>query len=728
MAEGDPTTGLATEDRPAEETDEAAPESLEALRQLAENGAGPQEATAEAGAAVAAPPIEEPSSTGDVDTALLEAMGALPITPIPFPIPRRPVAGRYRSSGTPFQAELRVDVDGAHPTMRVSADYYSISGSTVTYFGSMRVDAVSVSKTPTTVKITGLGTYTWTAGFPRVEITIPRMPVFGPHGAATLLHRSLTGAPGATYICNFASQQFRTVQLEQDRQDTVPAPFVSYNTGSLPSGGPARTLSIAAAYAEAGVQMISSGATDVVNTSEAGANGTWSDAELHAAMVRHFSLWRDLPQWAVWLFHAKLHDLGPSLLGIMFDQQGRQRQGAAVFYEGLGGTTADKQRLQLYACVHELGHAFNLLHSWQKSLATPPVTPDRPGALSYMNYPQRFTGGAAAFWSAFPFQFDGPELIHIRHAFRDAVIMGGNAFGIGAALREVDGWRDPVEDRSGLELRVGAPKSFPYGVPVAVDLTLRTTDTRGKVVNRHLRPRNGTVEIAIQKPSGAIVLYRPLLHGCVAENDTIVLGPDRTEIRESAFIHYGRDGFVFDEPGFYEVRARHVALDGSIVLSNVAKIRVRPPLSKEDDEAAELIFGDEQGTLLYLVGSDFEGLKRGNDALDELIERYPDHPTAAAARIAKGANAAREFKHVGADNSVSVRSPEPEIADAMLSPVINPEPVRAAAKEAAPDERTRVAATTLRDEIPEAAVQAGVAPYIRARRREIVVEVAAIEE
>ena len=67
---------------------------------------------------------------------------------------------------------------------------------------------------------------------------------------------------------------------------TVAAPFASYNTGSLPSGGPGRTLSVPAAYAEAGIEMQTAGVTDVINTSETGANGTWSDPELHAAMVR----------------------------------------------------------------------------------------------------------------------------------------------------------------------------------------------------------------------------------------------------------------------------------------------------------------------------------------------------------------------------------------------------------------------------------------------------------
>ena len=89
------------------------------------------------------------------------------------------------------------------------------------------------------------------------------------------------------------------------------------------------------------MQLLSTGANNVISTAEAGANTAWSDAELHASMIRHFSRWRDLPQWAVWLFHARLHDIGPNLYGIMFDQQGKQRQGCAVFYAGIGGTSAD---------------------------------------------------------------------------------------------------------------------------------------------------------------------------------------------------------------------------------------------------------------------------------------------------------------------------------------------------------------------------------------------------
>ncbi len=98
-------------------------------------------------AAVLAPPVEEPTQLGDLEAAAIDGLGArqLPIPPVP--ILKRKVYGRYRSTGTPYQVELRVDVDGPSPTMRISADYYAISGATVSYFGSMRVDAPVVSIT-----------------------------------------------------------------------------------------------------------------------------------------------------------------------------------------------------------------------------------------------------------------------------------------------------------------------------------------------------------------------------------------------------------------------------------------------------------------------------------------------------------------------------------------------------------------------------------------------------
>lgn len=679
----------------------------------------------EAAAAIAvalAPPVEEPTELGDLDAVALDGLGAYPLPIPPLPFLKRKVYGRYRSAGAPYQVELRVDVDGPSPTMRISADYYAISGATVSYFGSMRVDAPAVAITASHVVVTGLGRYTWAAGAPRVRVTIPRVPLTSAPAAATMQHLLPSGAPGATYICRYVGPAFRAVLFEQDCQDSVPAPFTSYNTGSLPSGGPARTLSAVSAYAEAGVQLLTTGANDVVSTVEAGANAAWSDAELHASMIRHFSRWRDLPQWAVWLFHARLHDIGPNLYGIMFDQQGRQRQGCAVFYAGIGGTSADARRLQLYTCIHELGHCFNLLHSWQKSLATPPQ-PNRPASPSWMNYPWRFPGGPAAFWSAFPFRFDAQELVHIRHGFLKDVIMGGNPFGTGSALEDLESWREPVEDRSGIRLELAAPASFAYGAPVTIEVKLTSTDASGVLVTKHIRPRNGNVEIAIAQPGGRVVEYEPLLHHCMSDEDAIVLGGEQQAYADRAFIHYGKEGFYFERPGTYRLRARYTAPDGSVVVSDTLTLRVRPPATAEDVEVADLLFGDEQGTLMYLVGSDFDGLQRGNDALTRVWEEHPDHPLADVARLIQGVNAARQFKEIQADNTVRVREPNMEAATGLLAPLLDVDAVRKAAAKKEGDERQRAVARQLRTEIAPAQAEPALEGYIVARRREIAAEV-----
>ena len=690
------------------------------------NGGSARTTDDEAATAVSvalAPPVEEPTEVGDLDAVALDGLGAYPLPAPPLPFLKRKVYGRYRSTGAPYQVELRVDVDGPSPTMRISADYYAISGATVSYFGSMRVDAPAVAITASHVVIKGTGRYTWAAGATRVKVTIPRVPYTSTPAAATMQHILPSGSPGATYICRYLGSAFRAVVFEQDCQDTVPDPFVAYNTGSLPSGGPARTLSAFSAYAEAGVQLLSTGANNVVTTAEAGADAAWSDAELHASMIRHFSRWRDLPQWAVWLFHARLHDIGPNLYGIMFDQQGKQRQGCALFYTGIGGMSADARRLQLYTCIHELGHCFNLLHSWQKSLASPPQ-PNRPASPSWMNYPWRFPGGPAAFWTAFPFRFDAQELVHIRHGFRKDVIMGGNPFGTGSALEDLESWNAPVEDRSGIRLELAAPPSFAFGAPVTIEVKLTSADARGVLVTKHIRPRNGNVEIAIAQPGGRVVEYEPLLSHCMSDEDAVFLGGEQPAYADRAFIHYGKGGFYFERPGTYRLRARYTAPDGSVILSETLTLRVRPPANAEDVEVSDLLFGDEQGTLMYLVGSDFDGLQRGNDALTQIWEEHPDHPLADVARLVQGVNAARAFKEIQPDNTVRVREPDTEAAIGLLAPVLDLAAVKKTTSKRKDElENTTAVARQLRTEIAPAQSDPALEGYIVARRREIAAEV-----
>lgn len=613
----------------------------------------------------------EAQASGDTSPDLAIAEEPAPGMPLPAapailfpPLARRPVSGRYRGSSSSFRLELRIDVDRVRPMRRVSGDYFIVSGGTVSYFGSFVVSSPTVTVTSTAVTIQGLGQYTFPAGAPRVKITIPRRFLFQPPAPATLQHSQTNGTPGTTYVCAFESMFFRTVEIEEDFEQGV-TPFASYGTGSLPSGGPARNLSVTQAFAEAGVEMRSTGRANVVSVAP---GGTWSDAELHNAMQAHFSRFANEPQWKVWLFHALRHDFGPGLLGIMFDQQGRQRQGCATFYQTIGGTAADRLRDQLYTCAHELGHCFNLFHSFHKSVMSPPQ-PNRLAALSWMNYPPRYPGGSPAFWAAFPFQFDDPEVVHLRHGFRNNVIMGGANFGIGAALEAPEEFADPLEDRSGLELVLEGPSAVLYGEPVWIEVKLYNRSSRPQEVHDSLHPRQGAVRMAIQKPSGDLVAFEPIVHHCVSSEST-VLDANKPSLYESVFLGFGKDGFSFAQPGSYQIRAVYPALDGSRVVSNVLHLRVRNPLSLADEEVGELLSGEEQGVLFALRGSDSKHLQAGNDALDRVLERHGDHPLAVYARYVKGYNLAREFKDVQPGGQVEVRPPQPDQAEALLQPVV----------------------------------------------------------
>jgi len=611
---------------------------------------------------------------GTVATATREAVpaaGGLAIgapTAIVPTIVRRAVSGRYIGTIGTTTLELRVDVDGRRPLRRVSGDFFRTTGATTTYVGSFVMDTPTIAVSTTLVTIQGRLRTTYATSFPVLRVRIPRVGIWMPQGAADAQFMSLSGQPGALYRCTYRSPYFRSVDLEQDCLQGV-TPFPAYNTGSLPSGGPARTLSVPKAYAEAGIEMRVAGIPNVIPTGAAGADSKWDNNELHAAMVKHFSLWKDVPQWKVWLFHTRKHVFGPGLLGIMFDQMGRQRQGCAVFYDAIAGNTADKLRNQLYTCVHELGHCFNLYHSFHKKFMTPPLA-NRLDALSWMNYPQRYpNGGTPGFWSAFPFQFDDLEVVHLRHAFRNNIIIGGNPFGTGAALETGASSETIVADESGLKLELRARPVFALGEPVTVEVKLCTTDGRGKRVNSFLHPREGFVRIAIRKPGGQVVPFEPLIDHCVAD-DTLQLDTGTPAIYAGVYVGYGKGGFTFDQSGSYQLQATYFALDGSIVQSDVLRLRVRSPLTATDEAVADLLMGEDVGTILALKGSEAPELAAGNAALEKLIDAYGKHPLAEYARFVKGLCLVREFKTIGDDGVIAVRKPQVEEGAALLGSVV----------------------------------------------------------
>ena len=206
----------------------------------------------------------------------------------------RTVSGRYRGSIGTLSLELRVDVDGIRPTRRISGDFFRTTGGTTSYAGSFVVHTPVIQVSATEVTIDGTGTFSMQISAPRLRVVIARTATFMAAAPATVQFMTSQGVIGATFSCTFESPFFRRVEFERDFVQSV-TPFTQYDTALLPSGGPGRVLSVAAAYAEAGVEMVDTGDSLAIPDSGVGVDGVWSNAELHASMVDHFSVWKDEP-------------------------------------------------------------------------------------------------------------------------------------------------------------------------------------------------------------------------------------------------------------------------------------------------------------------------------------------------------------------------------------------------------------------------------------------------
>ena len=136
---------------------------------------------------------------------------------------------------------------------------------------------------------------------------------------------------------------------------------------------------------------------DVLNDADGPDPGNfWSETELHQLMENRFDLFANTLQWNLYgvvvpWFGTTSADIG--YYGTMFDWGGYQagdtylRQGCAIAYNaiiGRGGTlyntAAKRNRLVLQTFIHEVGHAFNLPHTWQRGVNPDSGSVHRPGS------------------------------------------------------------------------------------------------------------------------------------------------------------------------------------------------------------------------------------------------------------------------------------------------------------------------------------------------------------
>jgi len=606
-----------------------------------------------------------------------------------------PTAGRY-------SLDLRVDIDARHansPVLeKISGDIYQLfrfrwfgrDFSWRVYRESWIVEDPTVTWDRCNVEITGAVHY-WKGGHPRTElhVNIP-WKFLQPPGPAEVTFTEAGGDTSA-YSCDRKSGAFREVMLEVDVCDSVNAEPIlpSYDTDShsnRPNDLPQRTLTIEEAYMEAGIDLTINPSRSIIDDSAAEFT-RWSPAELHDSMETYFSQMAGTwPKWHMWCLLAGTFD-SPSVGGIMFDAaaayggagEAPERQGCAVFRNhswfnnlvsppSANDTEAAAMRKLLYTYVHEIGHAFNFLHSWDKG---------RPDSLSWMNYDWRYDNrnGADSFWGSFRMRFDDEELIHMRHGDRAAVIMGGDPWASGGHLEAPPGASAEMLGRAPVELLLRSKGYFHFMEPVNIELRLRNLSDMAIELDAQLNPEFGGVTIYIRRPDGRILEYAPIL--CkLAEPEMKELKPladgNEGEDRHSqeVFLTYGAYGFYFDQPGEYQVRAVYQGLGDVLVTSNLLRVRVGNPFSRDEERLAQDVFSYQTGMALYLNGSSSPWLESGMNTLREVSERFADSPVGAKVNLALAHDLARPFFRVKENELVKHREAKPEEALALTGQAI----------------------------------------------------------
>jgi len=403
----------------------------------------------------------------------------------------RPADGRYLGGNPQLHADLRIDtaLSGV-----VSADLFRLGPGGKSYVASIR--------TPPGVLIDGDGKEEWAivgqdelGGRSAGQIKLEARPN---HVLATVvLERALHGLPAGTEIVLVVERQgnaLRQLGVELEREAQVAAP-PSYNFNG-------RAVTFESCFEDAGIEL-----TEVGHKSQIPANAdAWGTAQLHTLMRDFAQASLSRRAWEVHLLWLA-KSTRPGLLGVMFDStENLPRQGAAIFAEEIQRlTSVATERKLVQTTVHELGHALNLAHRFERTVG-------RADSTSFMNYDWRYRGGnqRQEFWSRFDFTFDSDELEFLRHGPLPAVIPGGTAF------HAVNYWADggggyspyvPEEPLPGFSLRLTPPAAgavFDFAQPVFLQVEFQNqTGSPLDLSPQILDPKGGLLEILIRRRTGA---------------------------------------------------------------------------------------------------------------------------------------------------------------------------------------------------------------------------------
>lgn len=591
------------------------------------------------------------------------------------PIPRD---GRYEGDDGTVRVELRIDVAAGV----VSGDLFLVRQPGDGYLASFRTDpGVTVAQPTGTWPATGQAT---DGACLSAEVAIDAVPA-DPEAAAVRLtyDQAVNGLPvGApvTVTVRWAGAEYRRLGIEVETEDGVLPPEPVQWQGA--------PLAFRECLAQAGFAVSDAGQPTGIPRQDDG--WVWDDSNIYG-VLDDWMAWAaqaplDAPAWQVHLLLLS-RATAKGLYGVMFDVTGGlPRQGCAVFADAIrAGSAPDEQdRRIIQTIVHEIGHAFNLVHRFERTIG-------RADSTSFMNYDWLYRGGnqAEQFWEKFSYCFDADELAFLRHGPRAAVMPGSTPF------HSVDYWGAvpgthpaflPAAPTPGLRLTLAPPARgplFDFGQPVYLQVTLQNTGADPVALPPGaLDVKAGHLEVLVENglpgTDGSARSFVPMVQRCLIDftGGPQALAPG-SSLTENLNLTFGSGGFTMAQPGTYRLTpllslSSHDSVEDTtntqVIRGETLTVQVAYPRSRQDEQHAALLLQPKVGAWFALGGTD--ALDTTRDTLSEIREQRratagPSDPIAAAITRSLGLAASRPYMRFQ-DGKYHSRPALTEVATAML--------------------------------------------------------------
>jgi hypothetical protein len=367
------------------------------------------------------------------------------------------------------------------------------------------------------------------------------------------------------------------------------------------------------------------------------AGGSWSDAEMHAAMLARRDS-ADLDR--EWRYHVLcVRNIDSTPRGIMYDayatdsnQVPREGIGIASHWvipnadpwgrvKGMRFGTADAPYFR--TALHEIGHAMGLYHNTVDNGIMNTTDVIAANALPPVQFPDNVR------WIHAP-----DDRKRLRHFPDIWVRPGGIPFGLNYNSAPISP-DDLIAPATGLVLEVKPLlDTVPIGAPVRIDVALVNTTARAHLVPQSLSLKAGHVSGKVVDPAGTIRTFSPLVL-CLDEETARTLAPGE-RLEDSMTLLRGRQGALFPTPGVYRVS---VDVDWEIGgaqlgVTGETTVMVGPAENKEHANAALKVLSTPDAHLTLVLGGDHlaDGVEAIQSAVADPVLR-PHYAMAEARRV-----------------------------------------------------------------------------------------------